>query len=98
MLAEQQRVIAGRLGIETTIAAVIGLDVTVPRDVGAIPVRVIVHRLNAAGVAVPTCGSIAKKSGWHMFYRIQPEAVAFGHVKSPHGGAHEIGIYILRHR
>src|SRR6266478_1755615 len=89
MLAEKQRIISRSLAIETTIPAIVILDVAAV-EIRAEAVDPIVNGLNPTGITGPQVPRTAEEIRRHMFHRVQAEAVAFGRVKRPHGGANLI--------
>ena len=98
VLAEQHRVVARRLRVETTAPVVVGLDIAIAQHVVPIAMGVIKHRLDSSHVAAPTGRVVAKKGRRHMLDRVHPEPVAFGCVKRPHGRPGQVVFHQLRHR
>src|SRR5438105_2780836 len=97
MLAKEQRVVARRFGIETTVPAVVGFNIRAI-EVRAITMDPIEHRLDAAGIAGEDLRAVAKERRGHVLDGIEPKAIALGCVKRPHSGADQIRVYVFGNR
>jgi len=75
VLAEEHRIVARRLGVKTTVAAVIRFQV-IAVEIRAVAMDPIEHGLDASRVACKHLRTVAKETGGYMFDRIEPETIA----------------------